>query len=45
MRLAGIPYAFRAGVRYLRNAPEGKLPCIDDDGEWEIGLHGGQAAG
>jgi glutathione S-transferase len=33
MRLAGIPFESRTGVRHLRAAPKGKLPYIVDDGE------------
>lgn len=32
MRLAGIPFESKAGIKYLRGAPKGKLPYINDNG-------------
>ena len=31
-RLVGIPYISQCGARFLRSAPKGKLPYIDDNG-------------
>ncbi len=33
LRLAGIPYETFSGSEYLRKAPKGKLPFIEDDGK------------
>ena len=33
MKMAGIEFASHADLRNLKNAPKGKLPFIDDDGE------------
>jgi hypothetical protein len=30
LRLAGLPYDTRSGAQYLRKAPKGKLPYIED---------------
>lgn len=32
-RLAGIPYTTKSGAEYLRTAPKGKLPYIEDNGK------------
>ena len=32
MRMANIPYQIKYGAKYLKKAPKGKLPFIDDDG-------------
>jgi len=32
MRMAGIPYQVKRGAKYLKVAPKGKLPFIDDGG-------------
>ncbi len=33
LRLAGIPYETASGPQYLRKAPKGKLPYIEDNGK------------
>jgi glutathione S-transferase len=33
LRLAGLPYETLSGARYLRQAPKGKLPFIEDNGK------------
>lgn len=33
LRMAGLPYETRCGARYMRKAPKGKLPYIEDNGK------------
>lgn len=33
LRMAGLPYEILSGAHYLRKAPKGKLPYIDDNGK------------
>lgn len=33
LRLTGLTYETKSGAQYLRTAPKGKLPYIDDDGK------------
>ncbi|MGD0960592.1 MAG: glutathione S-transferase family protein [Methylomonas sp.] len=33
LKLAGIPYETHSGAQYLRKAPKGKLPYIEDNGK------------
>lgn len=32
-RLAGLPYTTQSGAKYMRSAPKGKLPYIEDSGK------------